>query len=244
MSDGGGSTTPNGRALRRVIGLTSVALGSTMVGCPNAVLAAAGIRASSRARYAVCGRGVTELMQGAGILARRQPTQLLRSRVIGDVIDLGALLLATRNARDVRRTAVAAVVVAGIAVVDVAATRRSASASDRPASEGGRGSLAAITINLPIDAVAGHTHELGALGDVELTPAPGQRGTEVRIDVTGRGGLREDLLGRGRSRQRTLVELRRFKQRLETGDVARSDGAPEGSSVKRQLLQRPGQPTS
>jgi uncharacterized membrane protein len=37
-------------------------------------------------------------------------------------------------------------------------------------------------------------------------------------------------------------DLRRFKQLVETGEIARSDGAPTGHSAKLQPKQRPAQP--
>jgi hypothetical protein len=37
-------------------------------------------------------------------------------------------------------------------------------------------------------------------------------------------------------------DLRRFKQIVETGEIARSDGAPEGQLNKRQLKPRPAHP--
>ena len=39
-------------------------------------------------------------------------------------------------------------------------------------------------------------------------------------------------------------ELRRFKQRVETGEVARSDATPEGEKAEAKLKQRPAQPLS
>ena len=39
-------------------------------------------------------------------------------------------------------------------------------------------------------------------------------------------------------------ELRRFKQRVETGEIPRSDGTPEGELAERKLKQRPAQPLS
>jgi hypothetical protein len=39
-------------------------------------------------------------------------------------------------------------------------------------------------------------------------------------------------------------DLRRFKQLLETGVIARSDGVPEGELAERKLGQRPAQPLS
>ncbi len=37
-------------------------------------------------------------------------------------------------------------------------------------------------------------------------------------------------------------DLRRFKQHVETGVIARSDGTPEGELAERKLKQRPAQP--
>ena len=43
-------------------------------------------------------------------------------------------------------------------------------------------------------------------------------------------------------RAKAMDELRRFKQRVETGVIVRSDGSPEGESVGRKFKQRPAQP--
>jgi uncharacterized membrane protein len=84
-------------------------------------------------------------------------------------------------------------------------------------------------------------------GSVDLTPAPGGKGTEVRVHL--RYDVPGGKAGRGFSRlfgeephQSVEDDLRRFKQVVETGDVVRSDGSPEGTSASRQLFQRPGQP--
>jgi uncharacterized membrane protein len=37
-------------------------------------------------------------------------------------------------------------------------------------------------------------------------------------------------------------DLRRFKQIMETGEVVRSDGSPEGQLSRRMLKQRPAHP--
>ncbi len=62
-------------------------------------------------------------------------------------------------------------------------------------------------------------------GSVRFTPAPGGRGTEVKVLLTyappaGRvGGAVASLLGRDADRE-VREDLRRFKQRIETGEVA------------------------
>jgi hypothetical protein len=76
--------------------------------------------------------------------------------------------------------------------------------------------------------------------DVEFKPAPGDRGTEIYVDVA-EGGRLEKLFGAGRL-AKVKDGLRHFKQLVETGEVPRSDGTPEGESAGRKLKQRPAQP--
>lgn len=81
---------------------------------------------------------------------------------------------------------------------------------------------------------------------VVFTRAPGDRGTEVRVDLSEVGGDR--LAGAVKKAAgadpvaKAKDGLRHFKQVFETGEIARSDGAPEGESSKRKLKQRPAQP--
>jgi uncharacterized membrane protein len=82
---------------------------------------------------------------------------------------------------------------------------------------------------------------------VRFETAPGGRGTEVHValdyELPG-GKLREavaKVLGEDPGQQ-VKDDLRRFKQVLETGEVVRSDGTPEGQSTKRLFKQRPAQP--
>jgi uncharacterized membrane protein len=42
--------------------------------------------------------------------------------------------------------------------------------------------------------------------------------------------------------QQVRDDLRRFKQVMETGEVVRSEGSPEGTITSRQVRQRPAQP--
>jgi hypothetical protein len=86
----------------------------------------------------------------------------------------------------------------------------------------------ATTIKAPIDAVENGWVQWCASGHARLKndyairfePAPGARGTEVHLSGGGStGAIRE--------------ELRRFKQRLETGEIPMSDGPG---------LSRPAQP--
>jgi len=84
-------------------------------------------------------------------------------------------------------------------------------------------------------------------GVVRFGPAPGGRGTEVRVELTYQppagavGNTAARLLGE-EPRQQVTDDLRRFKQVLETGEVVRSDGSPDGHRAGRLLAQRPAQP--
>jgi uncharacterized membrane protein len=84
-------------------------------------------------------------------------------------------------------------------------------------------------------------------GDVRFVPAPGDRGTEVRVTLRysmpgGRLGHLAARVTGEHPRQQLEDDLRRFKQVVETGEVVRSDSAPEGFRAGRQLHHRPGQP--
>jgi hypothetical protein len=81
---------------------------------------------------------------------------------------------------------------------------------------------------------------------VTFTPAPGARGTEVRAVLEkGSGGPVGKVVGAvtGTDPGRQLSDaMRRFKQILETGEVVRSEGSPEGTSAPRTRKQRTAEP--
>jgi uncharacterized membrane protein len=84
---------------------------------------------------------------------------------------------------------------------------------------------------------------------VSFTVAPGDRGTEIHVEL-GRPGPAGRLMQAARRlrgfvpRAKAMDELRRFKQHVETGVVPRSDSTPEGELAERKLKQRPAQPLS
>jgi uncharacterized membrane protein len=87
----------------------------------------------------------------------------------------------------------------------------------------------------------------GAGAAVSFRPAPGDRGTEIHVDLQQEvpgGPLGELVLKLTGSEPLAKVkdDLRRFKQHVETGEIPRSDGTPEGESAERKLKQRPAQP--
>jgi uncharacterized membrane protein len=84
-------------------------------------------------------------------------------------------------------------------------------------------------------------------GVVGFVDAPGARGTEIHVNMhvrapAGRVGLTvAKLLGEEPTVQ-VKDDLRRFKQIMETGEIVRSEGSPEGPFSRRHLKQRPAQP--
>ncbi|HLU45134.1 MAG TPA: SRPBCC family protein, partial [Natronosporangium sp.] len=84
-------------------------------------------------------------------------------------------------------------------------------------------------------------------GMVTFTPAPRGSGTEVTVELGfqppfGRLGAAVAALFGEEPHQQVRDDLRRFKQRLETGEIVRSDGSPEGTMVRQQARQRAAQP--
>jgi uncharacterized membrane protein len=83
-------------------------------------------------------------------------------------------------------------------------------------------------------------------GSVEFKPAPAG-GTEVHVTIAYHipggtlGKAVATILGES-PEQQVNDDLRRLKQLLETGQVLRSDGSPEGTAAIRQMHQRPAQP--
>jgi hypothetical protein len=113
---------------------------------------------------------------------------------------------------------------------------------------------AAITINRPRTEVerlwASPEHRLEHVeksgGTVRFAEAPGDHGTEIHVDFEPNGPARigagvKKLIGAA-PLAKVKDDLRRFKQLVETGEVARSDATPEGESAGRKLRQRPAQP--
>lgn len=84
-------------------------------------------------------------------------------------------------------------------------------------------------------------------GLVSFTDGPGGRGTVVDVSLEYSVPGRKLAAGVARMfgehpEQQVRDDLRRFKQVMETGEVVRSEGSPEGHRALRQLHQRPAQP--
>jgi uncharacterized membrane protein len=112
---------------------------------------------------------------------------------------------------------------------------------------------AAITVHRDSDEVkrlwnspefrAAHIRDVGAR--VTFKDAPGDRGTEIHVDLGAASAGRLGAMARrltGAPLAKVKDDLRRFKQRVETGVIPRSDGSPESGLAERKLKQRPAQP--
>jgi uncharacterized membrane protein len=119
------------------------------------------------------------------------------------------------------------------------------------------GRKAAITVNRPPDEVrqlwssSGHRPQYidETEAAVSFKPAPGDRGTEIHVDLAksapgGKLGEAVQKLTGSEPLAKVKDGLRRFKQQVETGEVPRSEGTPEGESLERKRKPRPAQPLS
>jgi uncharacterized membrane protein len=75
--------------------------------------------------------------------------------------------------------------------------------------------------------------QVSTAGSVRFAPAPGNRGTELRIEMTydppgGQIGAVVASLFGSSAEQEIAEDLRRFKSIIETGEAPRTDGQPHG----------------
>lgn len=107
----------------KALGWFSVGLGLTQVLAPDRLCRLIGVGDRGGLMRLM---GVRELLHGAAVLAPRQPTAGLWSRVAGDTLDLALLAAALRD-RDARkgRTAAAIGMVAAVGVLDFLEAQRS-----------------------------------------------------------------------------------------------------------------------
>ena len=116
-------------------------------------------------------------------------------------------------------------------------------------------SRTAITVNRPPDEVErlwrSAEYRPAYIDDADAAvvfkKAPGDRGTEIHVDLEhgAPGGKLGEAIAKLTGREplaKVKDDLRHFKQRVETGEVPRSDGSPEGERAERKLKQRPAQP--
>jgi uncharacterized membrane protein len=133
-------------ALSQGLGWFSIALGLTEIALPRALARTIGVEPKPSTSWMLRAMGARELIAGVGVLMQPRRPLPLWSRVIGDVIDLAMLGLATRSSRlSGARLAGAAVAVAGVTALDVVAARR----TQRSYHEANRPAIYSVTINKP-----------------------------------------------------------------------------------------------
>jgi hypothetical protein len=220
------------RTVARGLGIAGLGLGAAQVSAPRLLSRAIGVRPTDSARGCMRMVGVREILAGVGTLATRLPMIPMWSRVAGDLMDLGLLGSSLTNRRNSRgRVGGTVAAVAGILALDATtATRLLMKMRARQP----RRLTTALTIRRPMDEVHRALREdvgLRLATAPQVRAAPGDRGTEVLVEV-------DDAKQLGHVRD----ELRRLKQRLEVGEVIRSDDSPEGSQATVHLRGRPAQP--
>ena len=233
------------------LGWFSVALGVAELAAPRSIARFIGAPPDSDTVSLVRAFGARELGNGLAILAEPNRPAWMWSRVGGDALDLTFLLAAGNSPSSNRaRTACATAAVLGVTVLDVMCAQQ-LSEQQRAQRVFGRTvrSLAvteAITINRSIDDVEEFWQRTPQLPEslqvctFEFRPAPGARGTELRVhaEYTPTGGKIGDALARLFAKDpgsQIRSDLRHVKQLIETGEVALSEGPS---------LRRPAQPAA
>ena len=123
------SEQPPGAGLSKGLGWFSVGLGIAELAAPRALARAIGIDHRGRTGATIRAMGARELANGLGILARPRRSLPLWARVAGDAIDLAFLAWAFGAKRTHTQRLVGAIAsVAGVAALDILASRRTARA--------------------------------------------------------------------------------------------------------------------
>jgi hypothetical protein len=231
---------PKHDLLAHGLGWASLGLGIPQVAMPGRFARAIGIKDDDAARRWTLVVGVREHLAAAGILAidRRRPVPWLWARVAGDIMDLALLLSAWGKRRSTARLAGAIGAVIGIGATDLMEALRMTREPERVATPV-REIQSAITVWRPRDVVerrwqtwsADSRANGEAAPEVRFLPTPDGRGTEIHLRAMSE-----------RPQAAFDVELLRFKQFVETGQVVRSEGSPDGPDLKDLMHQRPAQP--
>jgi hypothetical protein len=226
----------------RALGYFSVGLGVAQIAAPGHVARIVGIRPGTFTRVAMRTIGVREIVAGIGILTQRRPAQWLWARAAGDVMDVlltATSLISTRNQRG--RVAATLAALAGITAIDA----QTAEQITQHNSLNGRTAIKGITINRPQEDVEKFWREYTQRPDsaqelqtARFNPAPGKRGTEVRVEVQAAPAVLR-VVSR-HPQQQVESDLRRAKQLMEVGEVSLSEATAEGAG----LFQGAAQPRS
>jgi len=225
------------------LGWFSVGLGLAQLAMPDRVARICGVEATEDTVTLMRSLGLRELTSGVGILTQPKPDKWLWSRVLGDVMDL-ALLGAAMSRDDAERgkTLGATLAVLGVTGLDIlaakamAAEKQEMEQDDEPIGE--MREVRSITIKVHPSNVetAWNDWVWSEGGDesreatVTFAPAPGGRGTEIRAELTytpkaGKIGVAVNKLRHRSPGQMLGMDLKHFKQMMETGEIVHSDAS-------------------
>jgi uncharacterized membrane protein len=137
----------DGSTLARGLGLFSLGLGITELAAPRALAQAIGVDPDGRTATVLRAFGMREILSGLGILVQPKRSLPLWARVAGDAIDLAFVAWAAKSKRtSTQRLAAACAAVAGVAALDVIASRRVARANPTVIDP----VIFSVTINKPV----------------------------------------------------------------------------------------------
>lgn len=289
------SSRADRESINRFLGWFSLGLGITQLLAPRALGRAIGV-GERTAAMRLC--GAREIVSGLGLLSGRAPASFAMARVAGDAMDLALLGAALTSAQaNPDRIAAAATAVAGVAAIDLYASKLDVQASlaespqetalavsliinsqpqrlyefwrqfdnlprfmkhlasvevlDERVSRWvavGAGGLrlqweSEIVEDRPNESIAWRTREGSAVhhsGSVRFEPAPGGRGTVVRVQLlhgapAGRVAAQAVKFLGTAPKAAIREDLRRLKHLMETGEIPTTRGQPSGA---RSLLGR------
>lgn len=120
--DGGPRAFREGEKLARGLGYFSFALGAGALFAPRTLARLIGVREHGALLRMI---GLREIASGVGILSARRPAGAMKSRVVGDAMDLTLLGVGLRGSNPNRnRTITAVAAVAGMFALDLLASRQ------------------------------------------------------------------------------------------------------------------------
>ncbi|OBH24185.1 hypothetical protein A5692_05090 [Mycobacterium sp. E342] len=158
MGDRSANTTS---ALVKALSGASFGLGLSELVAPGKVAAVAGVDDTARSRRVIRALGARECGHGAALLAG--PDKLVWTRVIGDVLDMGLLVagVAARGPGRRRQGAISAVLLTGIAGLDLYTALRTVNGGGRHVNKARHRTLrAAVTVRRPPEEVYGYWRDL------------------------------------------------------------------------------------
>jgi uncharacterized membrane protein len=137
----------DGSTLARGLGLFSLGLGITELAAPRALARAIGVDPDGRTATVLRAFGMREILAGVGVLLQPRRSLPLWARVAGDAIDLAFVAWAAKSKRtSTQRLTAAFAAVAGVAALDVIASRRVARANPTVIDP----VIFSVTINKPV----------------------------------------------------------------------------------------------